>query len=452
MSSMVLEKLSTSLKDTLKKVARAIFVDDKLVDELIKDLQRSLLNADVNVKLVFELSKRIKERILDEKTPGAISKKEHLINIVYEELVKFLGENKSEIKLDKKPFKIMMVGLLGNGKTTTSGKLAKYFKNRGNKVALIQLDVYRPSSLEQLQVLGSSTNADVFGDEKEKNALKIYKKFEKNFDKYDVVIIDTAGRHALDKELIAEIEELNSYAKPDERILVIGADIGQGSKEQAEQFHKSCNITGIIITKMDGTAKGGGALTGAAISNAPIKFVSVGEKIDDLEEFNPKGFVGRLLGMGDLESLLEKAKHAIDEDQTNKLTQNLMEGKFNLIDLYEQMNSMRKLGPLSKVLDMIPGMGNLGIPKDMLDNQEGKLDKWKLILNSMTKKELEDPDIVDSSRIDRIAKGSGCKSDEIKELLKQYKQSKKVMKLMKGTQDPSKLMKKFKGKIPGLKF
>ena len=203
---------------------------------------------------------------------------------------------------------------------------------------------------------------------------------------------------------------------------------------------------------MDGTAKGGGALTGAAISNAPIKFVSVGEKIDDLEEFNPKGFVGRLLGMGDLESLLEKAKHAIDEDQTNKLTQNLMEGKFNLIDLYEQMNSMRKLGPLSKVLDMIPGMGNLGIPKDMLDNQEGKLDKWKLILNSMTKKELEDPDIVDSSRIDRIAKGSGCKSDEIKELLKQYKQSKKVMKLMKGTQDPSKLMKKFKGKIPGLKF
>src|SRR3989344_2984997 len=446
MSSMVLEKLSTSLKDTLKKLARAIFVDDKLVDELIKDLQRALLNADVNVKLVFELSKRIKERILDEKTPGAISKKEHLINIVYEELVKFLGENKSEIKLDKKPFKIMMVGLLGNGKTTTSGKLAKYFKNRGNKVALIQLDVYRPSSLEQLQVLGSSTNADVFGDEKEKNALKIYKKFEKNFDKYDVVIIDTAGRHALDKELIAEIEELNSYAKPDERILVIGADIGQGSKEQAEQFHKSCNITGIIITKMDGTAKGGGALTGAAISNAPIKFVSVGEKIDDLEEFNPKGFVGRLLGMGDLESLLEKAKHAIDEDQTNKLTQNLMEGKFNLIDLYEQMNSMRKLGPLSKVLDMIPGMGNLGIPKDMLDNQEGKLDKWKLILNSMTKRELEDPDVIDSSRIDRIAKGSGCKSDEIKELLKQYKQSKKVMKLMKGTQDPSKLMKKFKGK------
>ncbi len=446
---MVLEKLSSSLKDTLKKVARAIFVDDKLVDELIKDLQRALLSADVNVKLVFDLSKRIKERILDEKTPGTISKKEHLINIVYEELVKFLGENKSEIKFLKKPTKIMMIGLLGMGKTTNSGKLAKYFKTRGKKVALIQLDVYRPSSLEQLQVLGNSIGIDVYGDEKEKKPLNIYKKFENNFNKYDLIIVDTAGRHALDKELIKEIEELNSYIKPDERILVIGADIGQGSKEQAEQFHKSCNITGIIITKMDGTAKGGGALSGAAISNAPIKFVSVGEKIDDLEEFNPKGFVGRLLGMGDLESLLEKAQHAIDEDQTTKLTKNLIEGNFNLVDLYEQMNSMRKLGPLSKVLDMIPGIGNLGIPKDMLDTQEGKIEKWKFILNSMTKKELEDPDIIDTKRIDRIAKGSGCSANEIKDLIKQYNQSKKVMKLMKGTSDPNKLMKKFKGKLPG---
>lgn len=445
---MVLEKLSSSLKDTLKKVARAIFIDDKLVDELIKDLQRALISADVNVKLVFDLSKRIKDRILDEKTPGSISKKEHLINIVYEELVKFLGETKSEIKFINKPTKIMLVGLLGNGKTTTAGKLAKYFKTRGKKIALIQLDVYRPSSLEQLQVLGKQTNVDVFGDEKEKNALKIYKKFEKNFDKYDLVIVDTAGRHALDKELISEIEDLNKYIKPDERLLVIGADIGQGSKEQAEQFHKSCNITGLIITKMDGTAKGGGALTGAAISNAPIKFVSVGEKIDDLEEFNPKGFVGRLLGMGDLESLLEKAKVAIDEESSTKLTKNLVEGKFSLMDLYEQMNSMRKLGPLSKVLDMIPGIGNLGIPKEMLDSQEGKLEKWKQIMNSMTKKELNDPDTIDSSRIDRIAKGSGCSQNEIKELLKQYKQSKKVIKLMKGTQDPNKLMKKFKGKMP----
>ena len=445
---MVLDKLSSSLKDTLKKVARAIFVDDKLVDELIKDIQRALISADVNVKLVFELSKKIKYRILDEKTPGAISKKEHLINIVYEELVKFLGENKSEIKFVKKPTKIMLVGLMGNGKTSSAAKIAKYFKTRGKKVALIQLDVYRPSSLEQLQVLGNSTNVEVFGDEKEKNPLKIYKNFEKNFEKYDLVIIDTAGRHALDKELIKEIEELNDYIKPEERILVMGADIGQGSKDQAEQFHKSCNITGIIITKMDGTAKGGGALTGASISNAPIKFVSIGEKIDDFEEFNPKGFVGRLLGMGDLESLLEKAKYAIDEEQSTKLTKNFIEGKFNLIDLYDQMSSMRKLGPLSKVLEMIPGIGNLGVPKEMLDNQEGKLDKWKIVLNSMTKKELEDPDIIDNSRIERIAKGSGCKADDIKDLLKQYKQSKKVIKMMKGTQDPSKLMKKFKGKLP----
>ena len=445
---MVLENLSNSLKETLKKVARAIFVDSKLIDELIKDIQRALLQADVNVQLVFDLSKRIKERALDEKTPSVISKKEHLINIVYEELVKFLGENKTEININKKPTKIMLIGLLGNGKSSTAGKLAKYFKNRGKKVCLIQLDVYRPSSLEQLQVLGESIGVDVFGDEGEKNALKIYKKFQKNFYKYDLVIVDTAGRHALDKELINEIEELNRYIKPDERILVIGADIGQGSKEQAEQFHKSCNITGIIVTKIDGTAKGGGALTGAAVSNAPIKFLSVGEKIDDLEEFNPKGFVGRLLGMGDLESLLEKAKLAIDEEKTKKLSKNLMEGRFDLIDLYEQMNSMRKIGPLSKILDMIPGVGGLGIPKEFLDNQEGKLDKWKILMNSMNKEELENPDIIDTNRAERIAKGSGCKPEEVRELLKQYKQSKKVIKLMKGTSDPAKLMKKFKGKLP----
>ncbi len=445
---MVLENLSSSLKETLKKVARAIFVDSKLVDELIKDLQRALIQADVNVKLVFDLSKRIRERALDEKTPGTISKKEHLINIVYEELVKFLGEAKTEIKINKKPTKIMLVGLIGNGKTSSAAKIAKYFKNRGKKVCLIQLDVYRPSSLEQLQVLGESIDIEVFGDEKEKNPLKIYKKFEKKFDKFDLVIVDTAGRHALDKELIKEIEELNKYIKPDERILVIGADIGQGSKEQAEQFHKSCNITGIIVTKIDGTAKGGGALTGAAISNAPIKFLSVGEKIDDLEEFNPKGFVGRLLGMGDLESLLEKAKTAIDEEKTKKLTKNLMEGRFTLIDLYEQMNSMRKMGPLSKILDMIPGVGNLGIPKDFLDNQEGKLDKWKIMMNSMSKQELDNPDIIDSKRADRIAKGSGCSASDVRDLLKQYKQSQKIMKLMKGTSDPTKLMKKFKGKMP----
>ena len=445
---MVLENLSNSLKDTLKKVARAIFVDSKLVDELIKDIQRALIQADVNVKLVFDLSKRIRERALDEKNPSAISKKEHLINIVYEELVKFLGEEKKEIKIAKKPTKIMLMGLLGNGKTTQAGKLARYFKNRGNKVALIQLDVYRPSSLEQLQVLGQSISVDVFGDEKEKNPLKIYKKFEDELKKYDLIIIDTAGRHALDKELIKEIEELNKYIKPEERLLILGADIGQGSKEQAEQFHKSCDITGIVVTKMDGTAKGGGALTGSAVSGAPIKFVGVGERIDELEEFNPKGFVGRLLGMGDLEALLEKTKYALDEEKTKNLTKNIMEGRFDLIDLYEQMNSMSKLGPISKIMEMIPGFGNLNIPKEALSGQEEKLGLWKTLMNSMTKKELENPDLIDGSRSQRIATGSGISIGEVRNLLRQYKQTKKIMKIMKGGNDPTKLMKKFKGKLP----
>ena len=443
---MVLDKLSESLKGTLSKIARAMFVDEKLIDELVKDIQRALLSADVNVKLVFDLTKSIKERALKEKPPAGLSQREYIVKVVYEELVKFLGGEGHKIEIKKKPFRIMMVGLLGVGKTTTIGKLAKYYSKRSLKVAVLGLDVYRPAAMDQLEQLARQQNIVSFINKKEKDPVKIYKSFEKELKEFDLIIIDTAGRHALDTDLIREIETLNEVIKPEERLLVIAADLGQAAQKQAEQFHKSCNITGVIATKMEGTAKAGGALTACAAAGAPMVFIGVGEKVDDLEPFNPTGFVSRLLGMGDLELLLEKAKEAMTEEKAEDLKEKLVKGEFNFIDLYEQMESMSKMGSLSKLVDLIPGMGNVKIHKEMLAGQEEKLKKWKFILQSCTKKELEDPELLDSNRIERIAKGSGTTVQEVRELLKQYRQSKKLMKMMKGD-NPEKMMKKLQGKM-----
>jgi len=445
-----MDKLSSTLKNTLSKITGATFIDENLVNEIVKDIQRALLQADVNVKLVFELSKSIKERALKEKAPKAVGQKEFLVKIVYDELVKFLGKEKKGIKITKKqPFKIMLVGLFGTGKTTIASKLGNYYVKRGHKVALVGLDVHRPAAMDQLEQLAKSINIPYYIDRKEKNPKKIWKSLKDEVKKYDIVIVDTAGRDALSEDLVKEIEELNKEIKPEEKLLVINADIGQTAEKQAKQFHESCGITGVAITKMDGTAKAGGALSAAAVTGAPVKFLGIGEKVDDIEEFNPEGFVSRMLGMGDLEALLEKVRVEIDEETAEDLGKKFLKGDFNFLDLYEQIQGMKKLGPMNKIMEMIPGLSGMKIPKDMLDVQDDKLKKWKFILQSLTKKELEDPDLMfNRKRIDRVAKGSGTTSTEVRELLKQYRQSKKMMKMMKG--DPNKLMKKFKGRLPGM--
>ncbi|MBI2653801.1 signal recognition particle protein [Candidatus Woesearchaeota archaeon] len=446
---MVLEKLGESLKNTLQKIAKSLFVDEKLINELIKDIQRALLQADVNVKLVFDLTEKIKKRALEEESPKGLTKKEQIINIVYEELVSFLGKEQHKIEVTQKPFKIMLIGLFGSGKTTTTGKLAKFYTKRGFKVALVGLDIHRPAAMEQIEQVGKQAGIKVFLDKRIKNPTEIWNKFKDEYKNFDVLIVDTAGRDALSKELINEIEEVNKEIQPNENLLVISADIGQAAQKQAEQFHKSCGITGIIVSKMDGTAKGGGALTACSVSGAPIKFIGIGEKIDDFEQFNPQGFVGRLLGMGDLEALLEKAKEVIKVEDAEDLGKRFLKGEFNLIDLYEQMEAMSKMGPLSQIVEMIPGFSQLKLPKEMLQVQESKLKKWKIAMLSFTKRELEEPEIVDSSRIERISKGSGIPSSEIRDLIKQYKQSKKMVKMLKGSKgDLSKIMKKFGGKLP----
>jgi signal recognition particle subunit SRP54 len=317
----------------------------------------------------------------------------------------------------------------------------------------VQLDVYRPAALEQLQQLGEQINTPVFGDKKGKNPLKIYESFEKELEKFDVAIIDTAGRDALSEELIDELKKLGERINPEESLLVISADIGQAAQKQAEAFHSAKSITGVIITKLDGTAKGGGALTACAATGAKIKFIGMGEKTEDLEKFVPERFVGRLLGMGDLETLLEKAKEAITEEEAQDLGKKFLKGEFSLLDLYEQMQAMKKMGPISKVVEMIPGFGQLKLPKEMLEVQQGKLEKWKIAMDSMTKEELENPEVISAERIERISKGSGIPASDIKELIKQHKQSKKMVKMLKGgsTKNMEKMMKRMGG-MKGMKL
>jgi signal recognition particle subunit SRP54 len=430
----VLDKLSDSLKETLKKITKAVFVDERLINELVKDIQRSLLQADVNVKLVFELTNAIKTRALKDEPPKGLTQKEFLVKVVYEELVRFLGGEGAKIQIKDKPFVIMMVGLFGSGKTTTSGKLAKYYQKRGHKVLLMTTDTWRPAAYDQLVQLGAQVNVPVVGDKKAKHPTDIIKKFKKEMDDYDIVIIDTAGRDALSDELITELLAINKEVHANERLLVLSADIGQAAERQAKAFHDAGAISGVVITKLDGTAKGGGALIACSVTGAPVKFIGVGEKIDDIEEFKPEGFVGRLLGMGDLEALLEKAKEAISDEEAEDLGKKLLKGDFNLLDLHDQMSAMKKMGSLSKLVGLIPGMGDMNIPKDMLKDQEGKLDKWKFLMESMTREELEDPDIITGSRLERISKGSGSSMIELRGMLKQYKQAKKMMKMMKGNE------------------
>jgi signal recognition particle subunit SRP54 len=447
---MVLDKLGEGLRGTLEKIKNSMFVDEKLINELVKDIQRSLLQSDVNVKLVFELTKSIKERALKDELPKNISKKDYIVKVVYEELVKFLGGDGAKINVNKKPYYMMLVGLFGSGKTTTSGKLAKYYQKRGYKVGLISTDTWRPAAYEQLKQLSDKLGVDFYGLKGEKDPVKIFKTYQEDLKKYDIVIIDTAGRDALNDELIEELNQIRSIVKADENLLVISADIGQAAEKQARAFNETCGVTGVIITKLDGTAKGGGALTACAVTKAPVKFIGIGEKADALEEFKPEGFVGRILGMGDLEALLDKVNDAISEDQAKDLGKKFLKGEFNLIDLYEQMQAMKKMGPLTKVMELIPGMSAAKIPKDVLESQEVKLDKWKYAMQSMTREELEDPEIIDATRAERISKGSGLTTGDVRELVKQYKQSKKLIKMLKGNdKNMDKMMKSMSG---GMKF
>jgi signal recognition particle subunit SRP54 len=423
---MVLDNLGDSLKRTLRKIANAVYVDAKLIKEVVRDIQRALLQADVNVRLVLELSKKIERRALEEKPPAGMSNREHVIRIVYDELVNILGKSR-ELPIKKQI--IMMVGLYGQGKTTSCGKLASYFKKKGLRPVLIAGDVHRPAAYEQLKQIAEKVEVPFYGNKEEKKAVNVVKEGLNRFKRTsDVIIVDTSGRHKLEDDLILEMKEIFKATKPDEKLLVMDATMGQEAGPQARAFNEAIGITGIILTKLDGTAKGGGALSASAEVGAPIVFVGTGEHMLDFERFDPQGFISRLLGMGDIKSLLERAELSLKEKEAEKTARRLLSGKFDLNDMYGQMNMLAGMGPLSKIAEMLPfGLSDKLKDVDMKETQD-RLRRFKVIIDSMTKEERENPDIIKSSRVRRIARGAGVESKNVKELLKYYNTMKRLMK------------------------
>ena len=435
MLDLALEKLGSSLYNSLKKLLRASAVDEDAVRELIRDLQRALLMADVNVRLVLDLSKRVEDRALKEEIPPGISRREHVIKVVYEELTRFLGERQVPLRIDPKRRNVfMLVGIQGSGKTTTAAKLARYLQKRGYRTALICADTYRPGAYAQLRQLADQINVPVYGDEDEDDPVRIALDGLRKFENYDVILIDTAGRHKDEASLIDEMRRLEAEIKPDETILVIDGTIGQQAAVQAEAFHKATPIGSIIVAKLDGSARGGGALSAVAATGAPIKFIGTGEKIDDLEPFDPPRFVGRLLGMGDIQGLLERVREA-EVKVPKRRAKAFLSGRFTLTDMYEQFEAMQKMGPISKILRMIPGFG-YEIPDEMMEIAGEQIKKWRAIIQSMTPEERENPKIIKSSRIRRIARGSGTSEKDVKLLLQQYNRLKKMIKALRRRRIP----------------
>jgi len=425
----MLENLSANLKKGFERITNAIFLDKKIIESSVKDLQRALIQADVNVQLVKELGDKIKKEAENEKIKG-IEKKEHIIKILHDEILNLIGKEKHELELEKgKNKKVILVGLYGCGKTTTAIKLANYYLKRGFKTAVLGLDVHRPAATEQLEQLGKQAKIQVFIEKNEKDPIKIYKKYKDEIKKYDLVIIDTAGRHDLDKELIKEIISLEKEIKPHYTLLTIQADIGQAAKKQASEFQKACNINGVIITRMDSSAKAGGALTACNETKAPIFFIGTGEKINEIESFNPKSFISRILGLGDLESLIEKVQSAIDEKTQTKAKQKLKEGIFDLRDFQQQLKQIGNVGSFSKIIELIPGFKKEKVSEKIFDNQEEKIKRWQYAIDSMTKEEIENPEIIEkqTTRLGRIAKGSGITTSDIRQLIKQYKLLKEIL-------------------------
>ena len=430
----MLDNLKTNLRAAIKKIVSSSGVDEELIKELSKDVQRALLQSDVNVRLVLEITKKLEERSLNETPPPGLSRKDHIIKILYDELARLLG---NETEFSFKPGrmnKILMVGIQGSGKTTITAKLAKFLIKQGYKVAVIGADAFRPGALVQLKTMCEKANVEVYGEENNKDSPQIVKNGLKHFENsnLDIVLIDTAGRHKEEKDLLDEMKQINKVADPDLALLIIDGTIGQQCFNQADAFHKTVQVGGIIITKLDSSAKGGGAIAASAATGAQIMYIGTGERIDDLEQFSPTRFVGRILGMGDVKAVLDLAKRLESEADDVRLKR-ISSGKMNMEDFFYQLEEVSKVGSLRGFLDNMPGLSGM-VKDDQLEQMEGRVEKWRYIIQSMTKKEKADPDLLNSSRIKRIARGSGWPEHEVKELLKNYKNSKNMMKASKGRQ------------------
>lgn len=426
--------LGKRLREALAKIAKLPVVDEAVIKSLIKELQRILLSSDVNVKLVFELSKRIEQRALHTEKMEALTLREHVLKVVYDELVALMGQSYSP-RMDR--HKILLVGLYGSGKTTSAAKLAYFYKARGLSVALVGADVERPAAQEQLRQLAEKIGVRYYTIEGEKIAGNVVSEALAK-SKEDVIIVDSAGRNAFDSELKAELQEIVNILKPEETYLVLNADIGQVAGKQAEEFASVVPLTGVIVTKMDGSGKGGGALSAVAATKTKIAFIGTGEKIDDFEIYDAKKFVGRLLGVPDIAGLIEKIERVQKEEQL----ENIENEEFTIENFYKQLKAAKKMGPLANILGM---MGMSDLPQEVLAAGETKLKKYEAIINSMTKAERKDATLLrkSNSRIERVAKGSGCSTEDVKAFLNEFEKMEKMMNMFKKNRGFRKQMERF---------
>ena len=420
---MVLDSLGKSLRGVLQKIARGATVDDALLAEVARDIQRALLQADVNGQLAIDLTQRVKRRAREEKPPAGASLRDFLIRIIYEEIRRILGP---ERPFDVRPRKILLVGLFGQGKTTTAGKLARFFQKKGIRVGLVAADVHRPAAIDQLEQIARRVGCEFYADRNERRAEEIVRAALGRFPAHFTVIVDTAGRSGIDPDLIAEIVRVREVLQPDETLLVLDAAMGQTASRSAKAFHEALGLSGVILTKLDGSAKGGGALSAVATSGAPITFIGTGEHADDFERFEPTRFVSRLLGMGDIQTLLERFEELSNQEEAKKAAEHLMAGRFTLRDMRSQLDSLGEMGPFSKLMNLFPSLGVAKVDERQLTDTQARLKRFRAILDSLTADELDNPPLIKAERVQRIARGSGQKGQEVRALLKYWETTRKA--------------------------
>jgi signal recognition particle subunit SRP54 len=446
--SMVFEGLSDKLQQTFKKLRGRGKLSETDVTEALRDVRLALLEADVNFKVVKDFIAKVKERAVGQEVLQSLTPAQHVIKIVHEELTSLMGSTQSRINISSRPpTVVMLVGLQGAGKTTTAGKLAKLLQKQNKRPLLVAADVYRPAAIKQLQVLGEQLEIPVFAKEDSKNPVQIAQNAIDHALSHarDTVIIDTAGRLHINEELMTELKNIKQTVKPHEILLVADAMTGQDAVTVAESFNNELGLDGVILTKLDGDARGGAALSIRAVIGRPIKFAGMGEKLDALEPFHPDRMASRILGMGDVLSLIEKAQSTIDLEQAKEMEKKLRKEDFTLDDFLDQLRQVRKLGPLDQVLGMIPGMGNLKNKLQGAELDEKELKRTEAIICSMTKRERRDPSVLNGSRRKRIAAGSGTRVQDVNRLLKQFVEAKKMMKRL---QDMQKSGRKSGFKLP----
>ena len=437
---MAFEGLSSRLQAITKKIKGEARITESNMKEMLREVKLALLEADVNYKIVKEFIANVQEKALGQDVLKSLKPGEQVVKIVRDEMVELLGGTDSKVNISPNPPTIiMLVGLQGSGKTTTAGKLANYFRKEGKKPLLVACDVYRPAAIKQLQVVGAQLNIPVYAEENSKDVVGIAKRaLNTAMSKLnDIVILDTAGRLHIDEDLMKELQDVKKSVRPYEILLVVDSMTGQDAVNVAETFNNQVGIDGVILTKLDGDTRGGAALSVKKITGKPIKFVGMGEKLNELEVFHPDRMASRILGMGDILSIVEKAEQALDLEEAEKLEKQLRKNKFDLDDYLAQLKQVKKMGSFSSILKMIPGMNKLGDIK--VDDKE--FDKIEAIISSMTKKERKDPKILNASRRKRIAKGSGTQVHDINKFMESFEMTQKMMKQMNNKGQMKKMMK-----------